>query len=124
MKKEVNSRNIRISELEEEINSIETKLELQKNECTTLKAKLQARSAQAAPVANIAHTKGGKPGAVPAVAHDAWVAEAKEDFYGDLIGLAILSVKKEKNDKDEVRRIFECLATGKAGSKYNSISRA
>lgn len=123
MKREVNSRNIRIEELQEELSSMETKLELQKTECNTLKAKLAAKASVPPPSA-VSNVKGAKPGATSATAaHDTWLAEAKEDFYADLIGLTILSVKKEKNeDSEKPVRIFECLATGKAGSKFLHFS--
>ncbi|RPA87816.1 hypothetical protein BJ508DRAFT_410506 [Ascobolus immersus RN42] len=120
MEKKINARDIRISELEEETTSMEKKLELQKQECTSLSRKLAARPvAPAVPAANAINAKGGKHGAVAPVLHcDPWVAEAKEDFYSDLTGLAILSVKKDKNDEGEPVKVYECLATGKAGTLH------
>ena len=92
MKREVNTRDVRISELEEEVNSTGKKLELQKGEPTT-------------------------------ASHDAWKTKAKVDFYGDLIGWTVLSVRVERNEEEQLQRVFECLATGKAGSKFSPYSR-
>ena len=92
MKREVNSRDIRISALEEEVISIEKKLELQKGERTT-------------------------------ASHDAWKSKAKAEFYGDLIGWAVLSVRVVRNEEEQLQRVFECSVTGKAGSKFPPYSR-
>jgi hypothetical protein len=97
-------------EMQARLHDLERALSESRTEVKTVKAKLAAsRSGESAG----AKCSGGLV-ADNSVA-SSQIAQMKEDLYGDLTGLIIRGIKKEGNDE-----IFDCIQTGRNGSKSTS----
>lgn len=90
------------------------------NENKTLSTKLAAARSSAAPETKVPGsaiknraTGVVLPGAVEA-AKEAQLAKQKVDLYSDLTNLVVLGVKKNEDDEE----VYDCLQTGRNGSKY------
>jgi len=126
LKKKLESQAAEVTTLKEQIAKLTANLSEAQSETKTLSAKLAANRTASASVES-AHSK--TPGSamkanggirLMGTAEAAQVAQAaqlKEDLYSDLTGLIMRSVKREPEED-----IFDCIQTGRNGSKYLSWS--
>ena len=126
LKKKLESQTAEVITLKEQIAKLTANLSEAQSETKTLSAKLAANRTASASVES-AHSK--TPGSamkanggirLMGTAEAAQVAQAaqlKEDLYSDLTGLIMRSVKREPEED-----IFDCIQTGRNGSKYLSWS--
>jgi hypothetical protein len=126
LKKQFQSMEIEASELRKSNTQLTTSLSAAQNEIKTLQAKLAAaRSASVpieAPTGRHQPTSSLKPNAASragsvALGDSSNSAQMKEELYRDLTGLIVRSVKKtEEGDT------YDCIQTGRNGSKYSVSS--
>jgi hypothetical protein len=97
------------AELQIRVRDLERALSEARTDVKTLKAKLSAnRSGEPAGAKGLG--AGGSVG--DGLVASSQVAHMKEDLYGDLTGLIVRGIKKEGSDD-----IFDCIQTGRNGSK-------
>lgn len=97
-------------DMQASIDKLNKSLEEARSEIKTLSMKLAAsRSADANARVPGSALKGHSAG------HRPTLVQAKEDLYGDLTGLIMRDVRRDEDDD-----IFDCLQTGRNGSKFYS----
>lgn len=123
LKKKLDAKNAEIKSLQEQLKHINASLSEAQSENKTLSAKLAANRTAAA---SIESANARVPGsAVKAnggirlmgtaeAAQVAQAAQLKEDIYRDLTGLIIRSVKRDAEED-----LFDCIQTGRNGSKFH-----
>lgn len=117
-KKQFETSEAKIDNLQARITELTTALSESKNEMKTLSAKLSAaRAAEAAnakvPGSAMKNGAGGaRATASSETVHSTQLAQLKEDLYGDLTGLIVRSVKR-----DGPEDTFDCIQTGRGRSK-------
>jgi DNA repair exonuclease SbcCD ATPase subunit len=110
--KQLQESEAQVQDLQVTVRDLERALTEARTEAKTLKAKLSASRSGDMTGAKTSSTVGGD-----APVASSQVAQMKEDLYGDLTGLIIRGIKKEGNDD-----IFDCIQTGRNGSKLSAFS--
>jgi regulator of replication initiation timing len=119
LKKKVQSQITEISALQSQIAQLTASVAQTQSENKALSAKLAAnRTAAAENANNKAPGTAVKPnGGTRMTGGSDATAQLKENLYSDLTGLIIRSVKQEAEDD-----VFDCIQTGRNGSKLNNHS--
>jgi len=124
LKKKLDTQKNEIASLQAQLAKMTVSLSEAQSENKTLSAKLAANRTAAASVESTASKVTGSAvkanGGIRMVgsaeaAQVAQAAQLKEDIYSDLTGLIIRSVKREAEED-----IFDCIQTGRNGSKSES----
>lgn len=106
-RKQLEESEARAEDLQATINRLNKTLDESKSDIKALSTKLAAsRSVEANVRLPGSALKGGSNGNRPSL------VQVKEDLYGDLTGLIMRDVRREKDDD-----IFDCIQTGRNGCK-------
>ncbi|KAK2785493.1 hypothetical protein FQN52_008404 [Onygenales sp. PD_12] len=130
LEKQLQDRNMEVSELEAKIKEMTSGLNSAQNEVKTLQTKLAASRNAATNVESVNSKAPGsavKNGAASRTlmvgsteaAHAAQIAQLKEDLYSDLTGLIIRDAKKRESD-----HLYDCIQTGVNGTLHFKLAVA
>jgi chromosome segregation ATPase len=114
LQKKLSLANNSLSEAQAENKTLSTKLSEAQAENKTLSTKLAATRTSVAPESAKKSAAAIRMMGGAEVAAAAQVAQLKEDLYSDLTGLIIRNVKREEEED-----VFDCIQTGRNGSKYH-----
>ncbi|KAI1816448.1 hypothetical protein GGS20DRAFT_221694 [Poronia punctata] len=128
LRKQLEDSQNKVDELQGKLEGAQSSLTESKTEIKTLSTKLTAaRSAEPAPVkvpgsamknvhGNNRHQPGGAEAAAQ-LAQKKELLQKKENLYGDLTGLLVCGVKREKDEE-----VFDCVQTGRNGTLHFKLA--
>jgi chromosome segregation ATPase len=121
LRKQLQDSQSSVEELQQKLEGAQGSLSEAKTEIKTLSTKLAAaRSAETSnakvPGSAMKNTHGNSRLLANAAEAAAQLAQKKENLYGDLTGLLVCGVKREKDDE-----VFDCVQTGRNGSKFKDF---